>query len=288
MLAGDVAVHPQSRSNIVHRVERHGVPVAYVKQRGAASLLDGDDAVAAERRALTSLGGLAAVPALLPVPDPAAVWVAAVAGEPFTALPVGGERFHAACRALAVALVEVHRHPVSPDAPDARRPWAFGPGGLPASMRGWPEDSGCATVLAAAAEPELAAAVEHASARWGPQGWIHGDVALANVLVVGDRAVLVDWEGAGLGDPAWDLASAVGLLRDLDPQGAQAFLTAYWRAGGPAPLDDGVLAVRALQTAWQAAATALQAGRADLDVAPLLEAARTSAASFRRSSGGTP
>jgi len=44
---------------------------------------------------------------------------------------------------------------------------------------------------------------------WQWSSFIHGDVRWTNVLVEEPAAIrLVDWEAAGLGDPAWDLASA--------------------------------------------------------------------------------
>ncbi len=44
---------------------------------------------------------------------------------------------------------------------------------------------------------------------WQWTSFIHGDIRWANVLVAEPAAVwLIDWEGAGLGDPAWDIACA--------------------------------------------------------------------------------
>lgn len=44
---------------------------------------------------------------------------------------------------------------------------------------------------------------------WQWSSFIHGDVRWSNVLVEEPARIrLVDWEAAGLGDPAWDLASA--------------------------------------------------------------------------------
>ncbi len=44
---------------------------------------------------------------------------------------------------------------------------------------------------------------------WQWSSFIHGDVRWSNVLLEGPTALrLVDWEAAGLGDPAWDVACA--------------------------------------------------------------------------------
>lgn len=56
-------------------------------------------------------------------------------------------------------------------------------------------------------------ALQRARAAWKPQLLMHGDVKLDNCLVRrtsdGPVVVLIDWELAGLGDPAWDLGAAV-------------------------------------------------------------------------------
>ncbi len=279
-------MYPQSRSNVVHRIERRGVPLAFVKQRGGASFLDGDDAVANERAALTGLAGLTCAPGLLPVDDPDAVWLEAIPGKSLGEIPLGGARFDAACRALAEALVLLHTWPVPTvlNLPRAPQPWALLPDDLPASMRGSPTGSTCATVLEVARTPEVRAALDQAAGRWTASVWIHGDVSPGNVIVHDGRAVLVDWESAGLGDPAWDLATAVMTLRGLGST-AEDFLTEYWRLGGPARLDDAVLTARAVQTAWQVAVLGLQREDPTLDGAEHLDGARRHAASFHLTGG---
>lgn len=286
VLAGEVAAHPRTRSNVVHRIERRGAALAYVKQRGDASLLDGDDAVANERASLAALAGLGCVPGLLPVDDPDAVWVAAVPGVGLGEIPPGGGRFDAACRALAAALASLHTRPVCTPStlPRAPIPWALHPDDLPSSMHAGPSASACHAVLEAARSPEVRGALDWAAARWSESAIIHGDVSVGNVIVDHDRVVLVDWEGAGLGDPAWDLATAVATLRDLGST-AEVFLTEYWRLGGPARLDDAILTARAVHTAWQVAVLGLQREDPGLDGQEHLAGARRHAASFRATGG---
>lgn len=288
VLNGSIAVYPQSRSNVVHRVERDGVPVAYVKQRGASSMLDGDDVVVNERTVLTCLAGLECIPRALPVDGVDAVWVQAMPGYPLAEIPCGGAEFDAACRSLAQSLVQLHTCSTdgpAADLPRAAEPWALRPGNLPPSMAGSSPGSAFAAVLELAREPDVQAALEHAASQWTRTAWIHGDVSANNVIIHRDRASLVDLEGAGLGDPAWDLATAVSTVRGLGGTGTE-FLTEYWRLGGPASLDDAMLTVRALQTAWQLAALETRPGEPDAHGSEQLEAARRHAASFLASRGG--
>lgn len=316
-------MYPQSRSNVVHRVEARGQSVAYIKQRGMASLLDGDDAVANERRVLTLLGRLGCAPRLLPVEDPGAVWVMAADGVPISALSDNPSHLHAACRAVAGALVELHQHRTGgpgddPEraAPTAPAPWALSPDVLPASMQGSPVGSACGAVLAAAAEPRVRRALDLAASQWRPRTWTHGDLSAGNVIVAAEaeaeagvgtkryRAILVDFEGAGIGDPDWDLVTVVATVQNLgsDPATGQSaaneLLTEYWRAGGPGRLSDALFVVRVLQTAWQLAAMSSSSavrpeghpssgapGAVDVQVGELLDIVRGHAASALRSQG---
>ncbi|MFQ4148486.1 aminoglycoside phosphotransferase family protein [Arthrobacter sp. LAPM80] len=282
VLDGAIAVYPQSRSNVVYRVERHGVPFAYVKQRGQSSMLDGDDVVFNERAVLTELAGVGCLPQVLSIDDPGALWVKAVPGRPLAELLSGGAEFDAACSGLAQSLVELHSWPAAgtlSGLPRAPEPWALRPDELPPSMAGSPPDSACAAVLDLTREPDVRAALEHASSRWTRTAWIHGDVSANNIIIDQGRATLVDLEGAGLGAPDWDLATAVSTLGGLGNTGT-AFLTEYWRQGGPARLDDAMLTVRAVQTAWQVAVLTTEQGDSFVDAPGHLEAARKHAASF--------
>jgi hypothetical protein len=62
-------------------------------------------------------------------------------------------------------------------------------------------------------DPVLAGALERAARSWTPSCLVHGDVKWDNCLIQRDATPptvrLVDWELAGWGDPAWDLAAAL-------------------------------------------------------------------------------
>jgi len=75
---------------------------------------------------------------------------------------------------------------------------------------------------------------------------VHGDIRFANVLLrAGPAAVLLDWESAGIGDPDWDVASALqeylSIAEDIPglkvvaggpaSPAVQAFLDGYAEAG---------------------------------------------------------
>lgn len=75
----------------------------------------------------------------------------------------------------------------------------------------------------------LANALDSAKAERSRQGSlapIHGDPDLENLLLTPGRCVLIDWEYAGMGDPAWDLGY-LALATDLSPIEEAALLTAY-------------------------------------------------------------
>jgi len=75
----------------------------------------------------------------------------------------------------------------------------------------------CAEVLARlASSPSIRDGFRRARSRWKAYALVHGDLRWANVLVDADeehsRVLLVDWELACLGDPSWDLGSALADL----------------------------------------------------------------------------
>jgi thiamine kinase-like enzyme len=104
-------------------------------------------------------------------------------------------------------------------------------------------------------------ALAGARRRWRVAACIHGDLKLAHVLGAPDRLVLVDWELAGPGDPAWDVAAvlheplrewAESATRDAqdEPQPTRALdelarhVPAFWRRYREAAAPGGDFAAR--------------------------------------------
>jgi hypothetical protein len=62
-------------------------------------------------------------------------------------------------------------------------------------------------------QPRMADALRGLGSRWSPSAVVHGDLTAGNILVEPGRArsfTLVDWEMAGLGDPAADIGTLAG------------------------------------------------------------------------------
>jgi aminoglycoside phosphotransferase (APT) family kinase protein len=199
----------------------------------------------------------------------------------------------ASCQAWGTALAALHQisTPLS-SAPLAARPAVLNPRHLMPSRRDAALGSGYLTVLEAyESSPDLRAAASEVDDRWTEQHWIHGKLSASNVIVEhwpALRVSLVDLEDAGLGDPAWDIASAVDTIAGLTPRWRvmpqllmDCLLLGYRRAGGPARLYPAMQAVRTLTTALQVAGSEDESNRREgerTDVTILLERARKYAA----------
>jgi aminoglycoside phosphotransferase (APT) family kinase protein len=294
VLDGVVGVRDESRSNHVHAILVGNRPVAYVKERGPASTLDGEDVIGRERRALRCLIDLDCAPRLLTETSDDALWLGAVRGADLTAQHGNVPELAEICQAWGAELGRLHRIPVRPGASVAPRPWVLSPAHRAPSMRGAPAGSAFATVLAAIeAEPGLRAAAAEVDQRWSETHWIHGDVSPTNVVVDTLPCLQVrflDFEDAGLGDPAWDLATALDTIGHVAPGWAapvepltEYFLRGYRHADGPGRLYPAMQAVRAVATAWQLAG--LQGGAEPstvrVQVADWLRRARGHAAAAR-------
>ena len=83
-----------------------------------------------------------------------------------------------------------------------------------------------ASVTTSPCSPRLDAAVKSAETVQAEPAPIHGDPVPENFLGSPDGLRLVDWEYAGIGDPAWDLAY-LSLEADFAPSDEERLLAAY-------------------------------------------------------------
>jgi hypothetical protein len=126
----------------------------------------------------------------------------------------------AARRLVATALAECHGLPVPRDIgigvelPDMA-PWVFDLARpAPASLREL-APAQLSVILAIQSQPGAVAALDRLRDEWRPTRLVHGDFKWSNVLVHEDSAgipdglLLLDWEMAQLGDPAWDVGAVL-------------------------------------------------------------------------------
>ncbi len=269
VLAGRAWVRDASGSHRVHVVGTGGEASAVVKTPGTVSVLDGDDPVRAEREALRLLSGSGLTPELLGgagETSPGQLWTVAVDGEVLATrggAAASGEPF----TAWGTTLAALHRHPVRGGEPVAPLPWLLAhPHVAPGHLGGRAAPAAVREVLTQAlGRPVLAEALRSLARSWRRTGWIHGDASPANAITTSGSprighdlrsgVVLIDLEHAGLGDPDWDLATAVDgidvVTPDPDRAGAhrEQLLAGYWAAGGPGRLDPRHLSVRVLMAA---------------------------------------
>lgn len=155
-------------------------------------------------------------------------------------------------RAIGVALAELHGtradlHPAGPLA----RPSLDWLTVTPRSLAMHPHAYRELWVRAdAAREPLLELARD-----WRATATIHGDIKGDNIALAADpvRAILFDWETAGLGDPLYDLGCAVGdrvttWLTQVPLIAGETLST--WLAQSPVPLDSVSADLRTLLAAY--------------------------------------
>ena len=159
-------------------------------------------------------------------------------------------------------------------------------------MRRVPSSLGQAVVLNAyRSSADLRAATREVDERWTELHWIHGNLTASNVMIEHQPALRVsfaDLDEVGLGDPAWDLASAVDMIVWLSPRWhtvpqplVEYLLLGYRRAGGPGRLYPAMQAASALATAKWVADSALESATEEYvqaEVALWLDKARGYAA----------
>jgi aminoglycoside phosphotransferase (APT) family kinase protein len=242
---GRVSMTDLSRSNAVGLFHLDGRPLVVVK--GAASLAGELDSIADEAAAYRWLGASAATARLAPSPIPHAARGEAIVTQPaveavslheaLASTPAAAERLIAE---LGGVLGRIHGARVRTGDLAARRPWILDvPAGLVPAMY---DGSVPARRLAEeiARRPGVAAAITRLNLSWTARTAIHGDVKFDNVLVTAEGVLLVDWELACLGEPAWDLAGIVdGLLLPL-------------RVAGSGPVLDTALVTRLAEPAMAA------------------------------------
>jgi Ser/Thr protein kinase RdoA (MazF antagonist) len=197
------------------------------------------------------------------------------------------------CQAWGSAIAALHTTAThGSSAPLTARPWVIDPEHRTASMKSVLTGPGHKAVLHAyESSGELRAAAREVDERWTELHWIHGDLNATNVFVQHRPALLIsfaDLDGAGLGDPAWDLASAVDMIgwlsqrwRALSQPLVEYLLLGYRRAGGPGRLYPAMQAVRALATAKWVAESPLESTseqHIEAEVAFWLDRARAHAA----------
>jgi Phosphotransferase enzyme family len=175
------------------------------------------------------------------------------------------------CQTWGATLADLHTTAAhGSSAPLAARPWVINPEHRPASMRqpsmrpgsmrtGLPGLGHPGVLRAYESSCELRVAAREVDERWTELHWIHGNLTATNVLVEHQPALRVSFiepHGVGLGDPAWDLASAVDMIRWLSPRWrtmpqplVDYLILGYRRVGGPGRLYPAIQAVRALATA---------------------------------------
>lgn len=126
--------------------------------------------------------------------------------------------------ALAPRLAAFHRdtrdlaRPGAPVPPALRasEPWALRLMDGDAAPELWATPTTAAILREAATDAVLVSGLRAARAAWRPLALIHADLKHDNILVArhGDdlRTVVLDWEMARVGDPAWDLAGLTARL----------------------------------------------------------------------------
>lgn len=123
--------------------------------------------------------------------------------------------FHRATRDLARPGATV------PPALRASEPWALRLMDGDAAPELWATPVTAAILREAAADPVLVSGLREARAAWRPLALVHADLKHDNILVTGDgdglRTVVLDWEMARVGDPAWDLAGLTARLAAARP-----------------------------------------------------------------------
>lgn len=238
-------------------------PVGYVKEPDAWQVCGSGGTIDRERSALRSLAEDDLGPRLVGEQPADALWVGVLRGRRLPELHATIPELAETCETWGVAMARLHQLSTTrPGVPQAPRPWLLDSDRRDrAASRVSAGSTQRAVVAAVEADHSLRSACTVLAAHWSDRHWMHGSVCAANVMVEAAPPVRVrfaNYENAGLGDPSWDLASAVDAITGLssrwrtpaDPM-VGYLLRGYRRAGGPATLHPAVQAVSALSAAWQ-------------------------------------
>lgn len=260
-----------SRSHDVVVIEVGGRGMVVKRHRRA-----GDDIQGSHQRELAAYraGGASArlrglLPALIDPGHNGLLVIERVAAPDLAELRRGaGRHDDALLRRTAAAIGRWHRHAPG-DGAAPFRPWVLD--ALAPRRPAFLDSNDGARTLLEEVPDGTAAVLARAAAAWRPGALVHGDLRYDNAVVDGDRVTFIDWECAGWGDPAWDLAALVAdalteagvreVGRRLAPpvRSALTALMAGYREG--AGVDPGawaerlglLVAVRLLQRALQVA-----------------------------------
>lgn len=238
-----ISRHELSGRNRIYRVD--------LRDRDLFVKLPGDERYMELQREPIVLGALASrfrhMPAVLATStDPPAVAIALVDNAETVGVLAGRDPARAlSCLAgLAGPLAELHSCPVVVgDAPRVTTPLD------PIWYQEWLQASAGARsfVRKAQASPAISSASARALSHSGTRGLIHGDLKSDNVLVVGDRTFLIDFELAGDGEILSDISAVLGSLvtvwlDQLDVTNDASQLS--WAAESELDFDDVVIAAR--------------------------------------------
>lgn len=221
-------LRPAGGRNAAAVLETDGVPGWVLKP--------GDDA---EREAEMLLR-LADTPLRDAVPrvrhaGPDGLVTAALDGVPGDAVPAPASEHLAALGAFMRVL---HRMPAPAAAAVARPPWVTRLHRPTPRRLAWSSAAVVRLIREVQADDAMCDALDALAASWRPEGLVHGDLRLSNVLVrVDGRIAVVDWEAAGGGPGSMDAGWLAGdlLLRwgvAMDPRLPSEAL--MLRSGGPA------------------------------------------------------
>ncbi|HEU4348492.1 MAG TPA: phosphotransferase, partial [Actinoplanes sp.] len=128
-----------------------------------------------------------------------------------------GGRFSPSLAArLGDALGALHRMPTGARAPTARPPWILSLHRCDLNAFRELSSGSVALVRIVQEQAGLGALLDGLRDAWSARSFIHNDVRWDNCVAAGrsptarkSRLYLVDWELAGLGDPAWDVGSVL-------------------------------------------------------------------------------